>query len=632
MSIALSRYDNRLRPAYEAIAAITWSVATVAMIVVLFLTPLPRSAFVYMAGIASIMAAWRWYQTFRHWEFKIELIDQPFRTMQASKLIELMRIRPDRLWLGHGFEWQPIHTQRVIEVRKLAEDRLRPPEWFCKLNGIARQDTQKQVGKAWIHGVGAGTEIGQIYVPLTSIEGHNLVFGTTGAGKTRLYEILIAQAVVRGEVVVVIDPKGDKELRDVTMSACRLAGRPDAFVEFHPAFPSRSIRLDPMKNWNNPTELASRIAALMPSEGGGDSFTQMAWKAVHVVSEGLIYIDTMPNLMRLRRFIEGDPEVLMEAVLKTYLERRVDNWQSLIDPLLKRAKDGKLPVKVRGSPELLAYIHYYKTFVDEPMREAAVDGLLSMVEHNREHLGKILASLVPLLVQLTAGELGKMLSPDPSDMDDERPIFDTSKIVDGGHVLYLGLDSLSNATVGSALGSVILADLAAVAGVRYNYGDGRHSKRIQIFVDEAAEVVNLPLIQILNKARGAGFVVTLAAQTLPDFIARLGDESRARQILGNCNNLIALRTKDRLTQDFIIETFGTVHIQSVSRSIGAGQQTDNAGMDYRNQMSQSMQETEVNVFPPELLGMLPNLHYIASVSGGRIIKGKLPKLSGYAAA
>jgi len=181
--------------------------------------------------------------------------------------------------------------------------------------------------------------------------------------------------------------------------------------------------------------------------------------------------------------------------------------------------------------------------------------------------------------------------------------------------------------VGSALGSVILADFAAVAGERYNYGTEHELKqKIKLYVDEAAEVVNLPLIQILNKGRGAGFVATLAAQTLPDFIARMGDEARARQILGNCNNLIALRTKDRQTQDFVVETFGTTHVQSISRSIGSGQQTDNAGMDYRNQTSQSLQETEAEIFAPELLGMLPNLHYIAFMSGGRLIKGRLPKL------
>lgn len=624
MSLALRRFDNITRPAHEAIAAAGWLGACAAMLVVLVITDLPRTAFVVMAGISGVLALVRTRQTFALWDFKGELTGQRFAFMRSLFLTtRLMPMQPDKLWLGAGFDWKPIHTQRVTEIRKIDDRDLLPPAWYSRLR---RGDEKGQViGKPWIHGIGLDKPEQHIWVPLNALEGHTLVFGTTGAGKTRLFDLLIAQAIARNEIVIIADPKGDKELRDCARQACLNAGRPHAFVQFNPAFPSESIRLDPLKNWNNATEIASRIAALMPSESGSDSFTQMAWKAVYVVSEAIIYVDRMPNLVRLRRFIEGDPGRLMEEALRTYFERHVEHWQSLVAPVVQRARDGKLPLKIAGTAEMLAYIYFYKNEVPEHKREPAIDGLLAMVEHNREHLGKILASLVPLLAMLTAGELGKMLSPDPNDIDDERAILDTKKIIDGGHVLYLGLNSLSNATVGSALGSIILADLASVAGERYNYEDGGKGK-IQLFVDEAAEVVNLPLIQILNKGRGAAFNVTLAAQTLPDFIARMGDESRARQILGNCNNLIALRTKDRLTQDFIVESFGTTHVQSVSRQIGAGQKTDDAGLDYNNSAGQKMQETEVDVFPPDLLGALPNLHYLALMSGGRLIKGRLPKL------
>ena len=34
--------------------------------------------------------------------------------------------------------------------------------------------------------------------------------------------------------------------------------------------------------------------------------------------------------------------------------------------------------------------------------------------------------------------------------------------------------------------------------------------------------------------------------------------------------------------------------------------------------------SETDLFPQHLLGQLPNFHYVASISGGRIIKGRLP--------
>jgi conjugal transfer pilus assembly protein TraD len=38
-------------------------------------------------------------------------------------------------------------------------------------------------------------------------------------------------------------------------------------------------------------------------------------------------------------------------------------------------------------------------------------------------------------------------------------------------------------------------------------------------------------------------------------------------------------------------------------------------------------EEEADLFPAQLLGMLPNLEYIAKISGGKIVKGRLPILT-----
>lgn len=623
MSLALRPYEEILRPAHEVWAAAAWAGSAVMTPMLGLATSAPTTPFLVMTGISAAMAAMRARQTLRLWKTKINLCGRPFSFMRMSRLKELMKVDPDAVWLGAGWDWQPTHTARLYDVRKRNLQTVLPPKWFLK-QVHAEHLLKPFVGLPWLHGLNETEQ--HIFIPRVTFEGNVLIFGTTGAGKTRLYETIIAQAILRGETVVVVDPKGDLELAQTAKRGCTLAGRPDAYLEFNPAHPSRSIRLDPMRNWNNVTELASRIAALMP-EGGNDTFSQIAWKAVYVVAEALVYIDQMPNLMKLRRFIEGGPEKLLEAALRAYYERNLPHWQSLLAPLVQKAKDaaGKGNQKIAGSPEMIAYMGFYRNEVAEERRAPEIDGLVAMVEHNREHLGKILASLVPLLVMLSAGEIGKMLSPDPTDINDSRPIFDTKKVATGGHVLYLALNSLSNAAVGSAVGSMVLADFAAVAGDIYNYGVGKPAK-LHLLVDEAAEVVNVPLIQILNKARGAGYITYLAAQTLPDFIARMGDEARARQILGNCNNLISLRVRDRQTQDFIVESFGETEIQKVSRGLSSGVRPDNEDVSKNTNITKNIQEETVDVIPPATIGMLPNLEYIAFVAGGRLIKGRLPKL------
>ena len=41
-------------------------------------------------------------------------------------------------------------------------------------------------------------------------------------------------------------------------------------------------------------------------------------------------------------------------------------------------------------------------------------------------------------------------------------------------------------------------------------------------------------------------------------------------------------------------------------------------------LQERLADEEVPIFSPQLLGMLPNLEFIASLSGGHIIKGRYP--------
>jgi conjugal transfer pilus assembly protein TraD len=109
-------------------------------------------------------------------------------------------------------------------------------------------------------------------------------------------------------------------------------------------------------------------------------------------------------------------------------------------------------------------------------------------------------------------------------------------------------------------------------------------------------------------------------QTLADLAKRLGSEDAARMALGNLNNLIALRTKDRPTQDFVVETFGKTGIHTLR--VGLNQGTDTHLGDFSAGRSVQVTETMEERIPADILGKLPNLQYFASVSGGRLLKGR----------
>ena len=380
-----------------------------------------------------------------------------------------------------------------------------------------------------------------------------------------------------------------------------------------------------MRNFTRTTEIASRIASLLPSNSGNsDSFTAFAFRALNLVAQGLLETGERPSIKQLNYYIQGGADALLVKAIEAHANRVDPNWKASADPFIAKAKAGKgKKMETITNPDWLGIIDWYRTtWSNELNGSEGIDGLLSLVEHNRMHFSKMIASLIPVLNMLTSGELGDLLSPNEKDASDHRPILDTSTIIAGKHVLYVGLDSLSDAIVASAIGSIVLADFASVAGMIYN--SGKKYGRISMFVDEAAEVVNLPFIQILNKGRGAGFQVVMATQTLPDIVARLGDESRARQVIGNCNNLITLRIKDGETQKFVVETFGQTYIKTVQQSISSGMNSAENVVNYSGNNGQSLTFGEHELFPQHLLGHLPNFHYIASIAGGRVIKGRLP--------
>ncbi len=598
-------YEMPWRPNFEAFEASGWVLGMAATSAVHLLTDLPPQPFylslIVMGGFAlrRIPAAVHLYRV------KQGLKAKPAVLMGQDELIEQMLKNRGNLFLGTGFKWTQSEGQQVFELLKRDITKLMPkiPDGF--------------MGSPWIHGISMQPDRPiEMKEDLTSL--HTLIVGTTGSGKTREFDILISQAVLRGEAVIIIDPKGDKELAENAKRACELSGRPERFKYFHPAFPEKSVRISPTKNFGRATEVASRIAALMKSEGG-DPFQAFAQMALNNVIQALLLCGMLPTLVELRRTLEGGLAPLVIRSIKAYGEKVHPHFEALARAALSKAQTDEMKAK--------ALLGLYRTEIVPLAPSSDLEGLLSMFEHDKAHFGKMIASLLPVLNMLTAGHMGPILSPNMDDPDDEREITDSGKVIQGAEVLYMGLDSLSDSMVGSSIGSIFLADLAAVAGQRYNFEDPEELKRrpVNIFVDEAAETVNDQLVQLLNKGRGAGMRLYVATQTIADFEARMGSPAKARQVLGNTNHVIALRITDQETQKYIAEMIPPTYYKYVMRTQGNSTK-DDPHMHSLN-VGERLMDEEGELFPAQLLGQLPNLEFLAILAGGRVEKGKIPVLT-----
>lgn len=602
------QYEMPWRENFEKKAVAGWAVAAAASFATSAISSVPAGPFYWMAGICGVMALGRMPAARRLHNLQKNLSGRPLEFITLDKLKKKIPSDSGNVWLGSGYVWENRHAQRVYEILKR--------DWSSVTRPAKKKEGEEDpIGQPWIHGV--EPKEGPVLQPLKHLEGHMLCVGTTGAGKTRLFDILVTQAILRGESVIIIDPKGDRELRDNARRACRSVGKEDQFLCFHPAFPRESVCIDPLANYTRVTELASRLAALIPSEGGGDPFKSFGWQALNNICQGLELIHSSPTLTLIRRSLEGGTAGLVIDSVKAYADSLNGNYESTMRRYIDKAKG---PQKEKVAFMMMRF--YYEELQPEyPSSE--LEGLLSMFQHDSTHFAKMVASLLPIMNMLTSGELGKLLSTKKDDPDETRKVIDTKQIINSGSVVYIGLDSLTDGMVGSAIGSLFLSDLTAVAGDRYNFG--ADNRPVSIFVDEAAEVINDPFIQLLNKGRGAGLRLMVATQTFADFAARMGSKDKALQVLGNINNLISLRVIDTETQAYVTENLPKTRLKYVMRTQGQNTHGEQPIFHGGNQGERLMEE-EGELFPAQLLGMLPNLEYIAKISGGKVVKGRLPIL------
>lgn len=469
------------------------------------------------------------------------------------------------------------------------------------------------MGVSWIHGISPEEE--ELAIPIEALSGHTLIVGTTRAGKTRLYELLSTQIVHAKKILFIIDPKGDKDLERRVRAECERAGR--KFLYFHPAHPSKSIRLNPLANWNTVSEAATRIGQLVDAEG---TFGAFAWKTLFRVMRAQVADGRRPNIKSAKEYIQNGVEPLLESLLKKTLYKRLGGaYDQDIGSFVEKQARGKSSQFKSERLEGLA-----GKFLSMQIKDEAIESLIAMVNHSKEHYSKMIQVLEPILEMLGSDELGAMLSPDPLDLTDTRPIYDTQKIIEENAVLYVGLDSLSNKIIGSAIGSILLADIASVAGAIYNFKD--NPEDIYLLIDEAAEVMNEQGIQILNKGGGAGIKAFIATQTIADFDVVFGSSARTGQALGNLNNVLCLRVKDPAMAEWISTSFGKTAARDVRVTHTTGSGSSKSFTEFSGSTARAMSEVEIPFVSADLLTRLPGLQFFAFFAGSTLYKGRLPLL------
>lgn len=639
-----------LRPAVEIHSALT--AAFFALLIGIYpnwfmLTP--AIALPVFGGFVLI-ALWRGRQGFLIMRYQSFIKRLPFWSVAADD-IEWSK---DYLVIGKGFKWQPIHTKRMYEVKAQDLDsryltmgslyylvrrlhkQLKGTVLSFLINWSASPSTLNPFrpippvgGAPALHGVGLYEPHAEKDINLNNADrqGHSIVLGTTGVGKTRLAELLISQDIMRGDVVIVLDPKGDADLLLQMYLMAVKSNRLDDFYIFHLGFPEQSARYNPVGSFARITEVATRISKRLPGEGQSAAFREFVWRYVNVITKATTALGDQISYTTILEHAQ-DIEPLFKRYM-LYLLKDVPDFEKALNSIDEdRIKAGRRQAKGR-SDEAIQLLELVK---DKDLVDDVQQSLHKTWEYDKSYFDKLVASLLPLLEKLSSGKIADLLAPDLTNLNDARPAFDWSSVIRTKGIVYVGLDALSDAEVASVVGSAMLADLTSVAGRIYKHGttpglDSAHIP-IQLHADEFNELIQEEFIPMLNKARGAGINVTAYTQSLADIESRLGSKSMAQQVIDNFNTVIMMRVRSAETAEILTTQMPTVNVPTqMTVSTASGNPNPDTDIDFTSSTQTRTAMEKVLMIDTDDVIKLPKGQAFALMEGGTLYKLRLPLAS-----
>jgi len=642
--------ESLLRPAVEINTAIVSYACGILCIVAPWSVALDSSIGLGTAGAFGLVGAWRTRQALHIWKYRRNIRRLPKFEIRSDQIPVSNR----NLWLGKGFAWEGIHTQRLLDttdpdVKKyVMQPRLnraaRDFESFLDRKGRAQWLIRLLEKDSWFNPVRPLPPVGgnpaihavelnerDVVMPLSERVGHTLVEGTTRVGKTRFAEVCITQDIHRGDTTVVFDPKGDADLLVRMYIEAARAGRQDEFYVFHLGWPDISARYNAVGRFSRLSEVATRLAGQLSGEGNSAAFREFAWRFVNIVAQARHALGQRPNYEQILSDVINIDSLMIEYAQVTLARSDNKAWM-VIAEIESKLNDRNIPRNLQGRDKRVAAIEQY--LQTAKINDPVLEGLRSAVRYDKTYFDKIVASLLPLLEKLTSGRIAELLSPDYSDLNDPRPIFDWQQIIRKKGIVYVGLDALSDFEVAQAVGNSMFADLVSVAGNIYKHGvdggllgaeSGSQKVPINLHCDEFNELMGDEFIPLINKGGGAGIQVTAYTQTLSDIEARIGSVAKAGQVIGNFNNIIMLRVREEKTAELLTRQLRKVNVKTrMLVSMASDNANVDTDVDFTSSGGDRISTVSVPMLEPADIVSLPKGQAFALIEGGKLYKIRMP--------
>lgn len=213
----------------------------------------------------------------------------------------------------------------------------------------------------------------------------------------------------------------------------------------------------------------------------------------------------------------------------------------------------------------------------------------------------------------------------------QDPDLTWDRVVDEDLIVYCGLGQMVDADGANGVAKMMIQDIASFIGEVYNFRNGKE-KPFVLICDEIASFINEPMIDLLNKGRGAGLHCIIIGQSMPDLEACLQDKAKAQQVLANLNTKIQLRAGLPVDAEEFSKSASKVTVEVIARSgfgitPGVGQSGHKAIQGYSANESYRCDLKEVPKIPPEAITGMPRGQAFISMMGEvyYVAQGMFPK-------
>jgi conjugal transfer pilus assembly protein TraD len=355
-----------------------------------------------------------------------------------------------------------------------------------------------------------------------SRKGHFWCFGTTRVGKTRIMENMVEQDIRKGHSVVVIDPKGDIDLFSKIVQVAFEEGRDHELILVTPIFPHLSAVIDPLAYYYMPEELVGHIVSGV-EVGRERFFFNVAYEISLVIVQALIILAAWAG--KTKSFNLND-------------------------------------VKNKMSREELEKLKGQIDCIDTGEAKQLSSDIQKILNSPQDYYGKVSSSLRVALMELTSGNIGKVVGK----ADENRFIDRLEKGKPVIMVVHLG--SLITRKAAFTLGKVVISMVQSFVGRVFSSGR-RVTPPLCLYIDECQNVLYYGIEDLFAKAGGADVWVHGFAQSVSQLYAMIGKDY-GNAILDNTNTKLFMRVPDTDTASYVAKHFGEFRRYSPILNVDGG--------------------------------------------------------------